>query len=178
MARHTFGLSLTDWTMTLGAEDQVLVAGGAVVTFWSAQVGGVQHLDLLDAAGAAVTSITSADGAGALPKGTIAQFSGPDNITELWADAGGGTRYKMLATDLGSAVTDLDNRVTALETAVAELDTVPVWVRRDPATGGWPNRPPTGRPCIWLDTQPLTPSPPAIGGTGMAEGLDQYWGGA
>lgn len=176
--RHTFGQSLTDWTMSIGPGDQVLVAGGATVTFWNVPTTGTQYTSLLDGAGNPVTSIISADGTGALPTGTIPQFQGPDGITHMWADAGGGARFLMVATDIGDQMRALDTRVSALEPSVADLAASPTWVRRDPASGVWPARPETGRVVIWLDTLPDTPLPPAIGGTGMVDNLDLYFGSA
>lgn len=103
--RHWFGQSLTDWTMTAGDGGAVLFAGGVTITFWSAPVGGEQYLDLLDSSGNTVSSITSSDGTGSLPVGTIPRFQGPDNgATVLWADAGGPARYLIVATDLGDVV--------------------------------------------------------------------------
>ncbi|MFE9099838.1 hypothetical protein [Actinomadura geliboluensis] len=187
MARHWFGQSLTDWTMTLDGSTTsggvttapVLAAGPAEITFWSAAIGGVRYTDLLDAADNAISAVTSSDGSDGRPVGTIPEFQGPDNdATVLWADAGVSTRYKMVATDIGGLVTDMSAQVATLVATTAELDGSPAWVRRDPATGAWPERPATGRMVFWLDTLPEAPSPPVIGGTGMVNDLDLYLGSA
>ena len=112
MARHTFGGTPTDWTMNLGATTTssgvttapVLAAGPITLTMWPSKVGGVQYEDLLDESGTPVSAIVTADGAGTLPVGSIPEFSGPDGVTIMWADAGGGVRYKLVATDLASTV--------------------------------------------------------------------------
>jgi len=120
MARHIFGQSLTDWTFDLGTGDMVVVVGGQDITFWNASIGGTQYTDLLDASGMPVTEITSSDGTDGLPKGTIPQFKGPDsNVVVMWADAGGGTRYLMVATDVGDVLTD----VAAQGADIADLQT-------------------------------------------------------
>lgn len=183
MSRHWFGRSLTDWTMTLGTPTvvgetttaEVSAAGPATVTFWSAPVGGAQYTDLLDASGTPVTEISSSDGSDGMPVGTIPELQGPEGVTEMWADAEG-ARAKMVATDLGADVVDIDARVATLESDAANFLDAPAWVRRNPSTGAWPARPDTPRWVIWVDTLPETPSPPPIGGTGMADGLDMYWG--
>lgn len=185
MARHWFGQSLTDWSMTLGAMSEaagvtsapVSAIGPVTVTFWNAASGGTQHTDLLDASGNGVSQITTADGTGALGLGTIPRFRGPDGVTEMWADAGG-ARYLMVCTDLGGDVVGLDARVGGLESEVTTMDDSPAWVWRNPATGVWPVRPATGRRVVWVDTLPETPSPPAIGGAGMIDNLDLYFGSA
>ncbi|MFV2172351.1 hypothetical protein ACFHW2_11785 [Actinomadura sp. LOL_016] len=145
MARHYFGRTLTDWTMTTGDTGVVSVEGGAEITFWSAAVGGVQYTDLLSAAGSPATFIVSSDGSDGLTVGTIPQFQGPDGVTEMWADAGGGARYKMIATDLGSGVNDLETRLANVENLVANLDAlgqhVVLAVTYDVATSTWPSRP-------------------------------------
>ncbi|MFB4306994.1 hypothetical protein [Actinomadura sp. GTD37] len=165
--------------MNIGSGGEVIAAGDVTLTFWSAKSGGLPYTDLLDGGGATVTSITSADGTGLLPVGTIPEFQGPDSVTAMWAEpVGGTTRYKMIATDLGSEVSNLTSRVATLEAETSDFDSAPAWVRRDPATGVWPDRPATSRWTIWVDTLPETPSPPVIGGTGMVDGLDMYWGSA
>lgn len=155
MARHWFGQSLTDWTMVLGDETQVddvrfrpaITTGPVAVTFWDSATGGNPHTDLLDASGAPITQVTTADGTGVLPLGTIPRFRGPDEVTEMWADAGGGARYLMQATSLGTYVADLRTRVAGLEAAVEVLTgSLGVLVYN----AGWPERPADDRPYMWI----------------------------
>lgn len=101
--RHWFGQSLTDWTFTVGGGGEAVLAGGVTITLWNLPSGGTQHTDLLDEAGAAVTTVTSADGA-ELPVGTIPRFQGPDGVAYMWADAGAGTRFLVSATDVGDII--------------------------------------------------------------------------
>lgn len=155
MARHWFGQSLTDWTMVLGDETQVddvklrpaITAGPVTVTFWDSATGGNQYTDLLDAAGEPITQVTTADGTGVLPLGTIPRFRGPDEVTEMWADAGGGARYLMVATSLGAYVADLRARVSDLEATVELLTSSLGVLVHD---GGWPERPVDDRPYAWI----------------------------
>lgn len=170
MARHTFGQDLTSWTMLIDDEsDVVSVAGGVTVTFWSAEVGGSQYTDLLDSGGSAASSIVSADGSGALSTGTIPKFSGPAEVTEMWADAGGGARAKMMATDLGGMVTDVRATVVDLQGVVALLSNSVGTVRYDSTTSSWPERPVDSRTYLWIG-----PTAPTIGGTGMVDGVDLW----
>lgn len=104
--RHWFGQGAADFTMNVGAGDAIIATGGQEVTFWTAATGGSQHIDLL-LGGSPVTSITSAAGGAGLAKGSLPAFQGPDSITEMWADAGGGGRYKLTANDLADVVTSL-----------------------------------------------------------------------
>ncbi|WP_433329943.1 hypothetical protein [Spirillospora sp. CA-294931] len=98
--RHPFGQTPSDWTFTVGASNVPVLAGAVTLTMWSAASGGVQYTDLLDSTGAAVSSIVTGTGS-PLPIGTIPAFSGPEEITTLWADAGGGIRYRLVANDVG-----------------------------------------------------------------------------
>ena len=154
--RYTFGQSLTDWTMRLGAASTdgegittapALAAGPYPVTFWSEAVGGVQYTDLLTSAGTPVTAIVSAGGSDALPVGTTPEFFGPDEVTEMWADAGGGARFKMVATNLGGVLADLRTRVSVLEGVVELLQQSLGVIVYD---GGWPERPADDRPYAWI----------------------------
>lgn len=97
MSRHTFGQSPTDWTFTVGAANAATLAGGVTLTLWSAPTGGTQYTDLLSAVGGAIAAVVSADGTTGLPVGTIPLFSGPDGVTEMWADAGAGYRFLLTA---------------------------------------------------------------------------------
>lgn len=118
MARHWYGLTLTDWTFTAGDAGAVLLTGSATITFWSERSGGAQYTDLLDENGSGATTVTSSDGTD-LPTGTIPRFQGPDGVTFMWADAGGSTRYLMVATDLGDMSTLLETVNAALAAHLA-----------------------------------------------------------
>ncbi|MEV4670964.1 hypothetical protein AB0K34_04855 [Actinomadura sp. NPDC049382] len=172
---HLFGGAISDYVIAVGSGDALLLAANAPVWFYNARIGGTRYeTGLTDINGGTITEVMS-DSAGAIP-----QFRGPTGIRTMWADAsaGAGPRRLMVAVDLSDEVAELVAQVATLEATLAELSSAPAWVRRDPATGAWPARPETGRWVIWVDTLPLTPSPPAIGGTGMVDGLDMYWGGA
>src|SRR5690606_34088743 len=77
MARHWFGQSLTDWTMILGDETEsegvklrpAITAGPVTVTLWDSATGGTQYTDLLDASGAPIAHVVTADGPGKLQVG-------------------------------------------------------------------------------------------------------------
>lgn len=168
MARHWFGQALTDWTMVLGDETETegvklrpaITAGPVAVTFWNAASGGTQYTDLLDASGNPVEQIMTADGTTALALGTIPRFRGPDSdpeVMEMWADAGGGARHLMVATDLGTYVADLRTRVADLESEVELLqNSLGVLVY----SGGWPERPTDDRPYMWIGPS----APPVVDG--------------
>lgn len=158
MARHWFGQSPTDWTMTLGTPVDdggvktapVSAMGPVTVTFWSAASGGTQYTDLLDASGNAITEVVTSDGTDGLAVGTIPRFRGPDQdpeVMEMWADAGGGVRYLMVATDLGAYVNNLRDRVANLESTVEQLTNSLGAIVYD---SGWPERPADDRPYIWI----------------------------
>jgi hypothetical protein len=99
VTRHIFGQGPSDWTFTVGTANAATLAGGVTITFWDLPASGTQYTNLLDANGTAITSVTSANGTTALPVGTIPLFYGPDTVTEMWADAGGGYRSLVLAHD-------------------------------------------------------------------------------
>lgn len=88
MARSNFGGTGSDIVLTIGP-DRALRLAAANLTFWSAQSGGSRYVDLL-LDGVAVSQITVG------PDGQIPTFSGPDGISEVWADAGG-ARVRMVA---------------------------------------------------------------------------------
>lgn len=165
MARHWFGRALTDWTMDVGdtttaggaTTGPVLATGPVTITFWSAAVGGVQYTDLLNAAGNPITQVMSSDGSDGLTVGTIPQFQGPDGVAEMWADAGSGARYKMVATDLGSVVKDLSSTVADLQAAIATLSNSPGLVVYNASTASWPTRPVDSRIYFWVG-----PTAPAL----------------
>jgi hypothetical protein len=175
VARHWFGQSLTDWTFTVGSSDEAVLAGGVEISFYNAAVGGSQYTDLLDQAGSPITTVTSSDGT-SLPVGTIPRFQGPDTVTEMWADAGGGARFLMVAVDLGATITTLEGTVAGLAADLSDLPYAPVYLYRDAGTGAWPTRPDTSKRVWWIETQPSSPSPPTIGGSYMIDDLDFYVG--
>ncbi|WP_151480617.1 right-handed parallel beta-helix repeat-containing protein [Streptomyces albicerus] len=98
MARSTFGASLADYVVQ-PSDGLWAVAAGAVITFWDDSDGGTQYTDLLDASSAPVTQVT-ADEFGAIP-----EFSGPDGVTGMWADAGGASRAWIEARSVTSGAT-------------------------------------------------------------------------
>lgn len=134
--RHWFGQSATDWTMALGGSTTsggvttapVLAEGPVTITLWTGKTGGAQITDLLDAGEAPITEVESGNGS-VLPLGTIPQFLGPPDVTQLWADAGGSARYLLTATDLGDALADVATNtadISDLQTQVGALATVAV----------------------------------------------------
>lgn len=106
MTRHQFGQSPSDWTFTIGTGSTAVLAGSVAITMWDLPSAGTQITDLLNSSGAPITSVTSASGTGGLPIGTIPQFYGPDGVTEMWADAGGGYRSQITAHDAYAASDD------------------------------------------------------------------------
>lgn len=94
MARFTFGAGLADFVVQ-PSDGLWAVAPGAVVTFWTAADSGDQYTDLLDASSLPATSVTADE------YGMIPQFSGPDTITGMWADAGGASRAWIEAHNVG-----------------------------------------------------------------------------
>lgn len=99
MARADFAGTVSDYvasTYRFGNSDLLALAGGVTLTFWDAETGGTQHTDLL-LDGAATSTITSGS------DGSVPVFSGPDGVTVMWADAGGGDRVRMVTTD-GAAI--------------------------------------------------------------------------
>lgn len=118
--RHWFGQSPSDWTFSVGDGDVAVLEGGVQVTAWSAAEGGIQYEDLLDAGGVATSSVTTGDGsAPTSPLGMIPRFQGPDQVVALWADAGGGVRYLMTATDIGDIIPVAESTSAQLATHVA-----------------------------------------------------------
>lgn len=88
-SRYQYGGDVSDFTyatQVAGSRIYVTLLANTVTTFWSAQTGGTQYTDLLDANNNPVTNI-STDANGNLPI-----FQGPAGITAMWADAGGGRR--------------------------------------------------------------------------------------
>lgn len=81
-----------------------LIIGSGTLTVWTAETGGTQVTDLLDASELPVTAVETDD------FGNF-RFFAPDDLGELWLDNGTTTRYVTQPTDLGS-------RVLAVETSV------------------------------------------------------------
>jgi hypothetical protein len=165
MARHWFGQGVADWTFTAGPGDEAILAGDVDVTFWSQPSGGAQYTDLLDASANPITQVTSGDGS-TLPVGTIPRFQGPDGVTLVWADAGGGARYAMVAVDLGDTVEAL---MPLVDLAPLSDLVVLMWPY-DYDSAAWLPRPDAGdRMVIWKG-----PSAPPIGGGFMLDGTDIF----
>lgn len=109
MARRTFGGTAADFL----TDSRGNVESGGTGTVWTARTGGTQITDLLDANGAAVTTVSAL----ASPEGMVL-FSGPDDGTSVvWVDFGGG-RVKMVAHDGYPA---LDNGGDIAAAAVPDL---------------------------------------------------------
>lgn len=173
MARHTFGGDLTAWTFSLGdvvtatsgvSGPQALIRTGVTVTFWDAATGGNQYTDLLDSTGVATPTITSDGTTGELP-----EFSGPDGVAVMYADAGAG-RLRILASDIGDVAEDLLGRVADLETQIADvyaqLATALRFVLQNP-DGTWPARPAAvgDASAAWLKLYDTGVLPPLDDGT-------------
>ncbi|MEU6651269.1 polysaccharide deacetylase family protein [Streptomyces sp. NPDC046900] len=100
MARHLFGLSPADITVSQSGTSLVLEPG-STGTAWDSRTGGTQLTDLTDLSGNPITTVTSDT------YSTIG-FYGPDGVTNLYLDFGfAGGRTLMQATDLGAAIEDL-----------------------------------------------------------------------
>lgn len=89
-----FGGSLTDWTFGQvdgvdGNDNMVQAVGAATVTFWNLATGGTQYTDLVDEGGSAITSVTTSDGTDGRALGAIPPLEGPEDVSVMWADAGG-----------------------------------------------------------------------------------------
>ncbi|MFG3154219.1 hypothetical protein ACGF7W_19495 [Streptomyces sp. NPDC048219] len=126
MARSQFGATLADFVVQ-PTDGLWGVAPGAALTFWSAADGGSQYTDLIDASGAAATTITADE------YGSIPSFQGPDSVTGMWADAGGTKRAWIQARDAATggggqrAFTSLF-RVVASATAPADVRSAAAYV--------------------------------------------------
>ncbi|WP_328683132.1 polysaccharide deacetylase family protein [Streptomyces sp. NBC_00343] len=100
MARHLFGLSPADVTVSQSGTSLVLEPG-STGTAWDSLTGGTQITDLTDLAGTPIASVTS-------DTYSILGFYGPDGVTTLYLDFGfTGGRVLMQASDLGASITDL-----------------------------------------------------------------------
>jgi hypothetical protein len=89
LSRSTFGASSGDHVILAPTPVNPLLRpilnSGAVGTFWSAQTGGTQYTDILDAATGSPIAGLSTD-----QYGRIKRFQGPDGVMYGWADFGVG----------------------------------------------------------------------------------------
>lgn len=102
MARSTFGGGIADFVVDASSGNLRLKQ--TILTLWSARTGGTQQTDL-KLSGSTVTEIPT-DAYGSIP-----EFQGPDGVTELWAQAVGGTsRARLISTDgaTSSEIADTD----------------------------------------------------------------------
>lgn len=135
-----------------------LLVPDATITCWSAASGGAQYTDLLDLTGTPVTQVDS-DSSGQIP-----QFRGPDGVRSMWADAGGGSRRLMIATDLGDDIRSLAADQESLQDGLDNLsgltDLMPVIVTYEESTSTWPGRPDLAgsRRVIWMGPQSIPPA--------------------
>lgn len=118
MARYEFGAGVADFVVA-PSDGLWGVGQGVTVTFWDSAVDGTQYTDLLNTASEPITSVTS-DQHGGLPR-----FLGPDGVTGMWADAGGGSRAYMDAHSVtsiggGTGAVESVNGMTGAVTLVAE----------------------------------------------------------
>lgn len=126
MARYQFGRGIADYVVR-SSDGLWTVVPNTVVTFWDDPEGGGRYTDLLDAAGTAVTEITSDE------QGLLPSFSGPDSVTGMWADSGGPSRVWIEARGLsagggtGGAYTSI-SRIVASATAPADIRAAATWV--------------------------------------------------
>ncbi|GDY74120.1 hypothetical protein SAV31267_036050 [Streptomyces avermitilis] len=80
MARHLFGLSPADVTVSQSGTSLVLQPG-SVGTAWDARSGGTQITDLTDLSGTPITTVTS-------DSYSVIGFYGPDGVTTIYLDFG------------------------------------------------------------------------------------------
>jgi hypothetical protein len=90
------------------------------VTFWDSLVGGNQIVDLTDASGNSISSVTT-DAFGEFP-----EFYGPVGVWRMAADANGGNgpRRWVTASDMGDQVSGLVSQVTSLVPVTGSAGTV------------------------------------------------------
>lgn len=127
MARSWYGGTSADQVVrpfNFGLRRLASLAAGARVTFWDAETGGTQHLDLL-LGGVTPASFVTADEFGYLER-----FQGPDAVTTMWADMGDDEPRRMVVTTDGAitAAENLANKIDVVEKGasdgVATLDSV------------------------------------------------------
>lgn len=106
MARARFGGTAADYVFGIGTAGS-LRAQRAQVTFWDAATGGGRYTDLLVDGDPADTVTTDTDGG-------IPLFEGPDGIGEMWADAGGDRRTRILSGHTGETLASDDFVATLL----------------------------------------------------------------
>lgn len=182
MARHWFLGDMAAWAMALGADEtstdgqagkRSLVIPSGSVTFWSANPGGTQYLDLLDAIDTPITEAVADS-----EDGEFQPIQGPDTAPEtwyMWADGSGGAgpRRLVYATDMGDALNAINN------TLADQAETIGVQqaliassagiIEYDTGTGSWPVRPSDSRFYFWLG-----PTAPPVGGGYMQDGRDMW----
>jgi hypothetical protein len=168
MARYDFGASLADYVVE-PSDGMWGVAAGATVTFWASADGDVQYTDLQDAGGSPISSVTADE------RGFIPLFAGPDGISGMWADAGGGFRAwiqgRSTAAESGSefgkilvAIKPTDTNRASTTTLTADphltVDVVPDAVYDVECIGVWTGAAggfkaswsvPTGSTMVWTD---------------------------
>ncbi|MBZ6250398.1 hypothetical protein KVH27_18680 [Streptomyces olivaceus] len=94
MARAVFGATVADYVVT-PSDGQWGIGANLPITFWDAINEGAQYTDLQDLSGTPITEVTTNS------VGSIPQFLGPDGVTGMWVEAGGGARVWMEAHDTG-----------------------------------------------------------------------------
>ncbi|MFE4991435.1 hypothetical protein ACFRH4_08795 [Streptomyces mirabilis] len=100
MARHLFGLSPADVTVSQSGTSMVLQPG-SVGAAWDSRTGGTQITDLTDLSGTPITSVQS-------DSYSLIGFYGPDGVSTLYMDFGFASgRVLMQATDLGASIDGL-----------------------------------------------------------------------
>lgn len=105
MARADFGGTSSDF-LFLPTATRYIQTSAATLTLWDSQTSGTRYTDLM-LNGSPVTSIPVG------VDGQIPVFQGPDAITQMWADAGGGVRVLIVS---------LSNIAAALAVAGATTD--------------------------------------------------------
>lgn len=95
--RHTYGGGIADWAITHNASGQTLLLGGATITFWSAETGGLRYIDLTaDPDGTQpITQVLTSDGTDGRALGQIPPLYGPPKVKRMWAAANDGPRVLM-----------------------------------------------------------------------------------
>lgn len=153
VTRHSFGGGIADYVVARGAGGELLLAGGAEVTFWDSPSGGTRYTDLIDGTEAPIPDgVVVSDANGAIP----AFGRGPDGVRVMWADAsanGEGPRRLMHATDSAAELADLQTRLAAVEQKLAGVGRITVAPTAPEAPG-------IGD--VWLDTAPRIGSEPVM----------------
>lgn len=103
---HLFGGGIADFVITTNTSGELVLAAGADVWFYNAQVGGTRydgdHFLTDPLTGDDLHGVVTSDSFGGIPV-----LRGPSNVRYMWSDAnsGSGPRYLMQAADRGD---DLD----------------------------------------------------------------------